>query len=203
MSGIELVNKVRQELSNYENTPFLCITANVFHDKRYECFDGFILKPFTEQDLFYKIVIALGLEVIVTAPKIEPVDKVSSENTGEVASLSDLEKFADGDKDMIRNMVEDLISNNRLHMLQMNNALAANDRDRLAAIAHKMTPSFAHVKAWQVTDLLNKLEYEQNSFTQPEIKGIVKQLNQASSEVFTWLEAQGDVKEATKVQVNN
>ncbi|MFW5700906.1 MAG: response regulator, partial [Cyclobacteriaceae bacterium] len=189
MSGIELIKKTRQELSGYHDVPFLCITANVFQDERHELFDNFVLKPFSEQDLFYKIARALKLEVqfaqAVSKDKNEVDETANSEDT---VSLCDLEKFADGDWEMVKSMTQDLISNNRLHMLQINNALADKDRQRISAVAHKMQPSFAHVNAVHVVNLLLKLEHEEKTMSTAELKTTVKQLNEATSEVFTWLE---------------
>ncbi len=190
ISGIELVKKVKSELQNYSDVPFLCITANVFHDASYECFDGFVLKPFTEQALFNKIAQALQLSVA-----IEPEEDVDLENDrettedSETVSLQDLEKFADGDWDMVKSMTTDLISNNRLNMLQMNNALDEENKQRVTALAHKMQPSFAHVKANNVLASLKQLEYEIDSLSWEQIAAKIQLLNQMTSKVFNILEA--------------
>lgn len=205
MSGIELVNKIREDLPEYTDVPILCITANVFHDKKNQVFDGYILKPFTEQDLYLKMAGALKLEIeMQNNPVLKEISEGNGhEISGESVSLYELQKFADGDWDMVRSMVEDLISNNRLHMLQMNNALAANDYSRVAAIAHKMQPSFAHVNAGQVLTILQMLEQKEKEHDQQQIKIMVKQLNHATSEVFTFLESRVAKMENDGAQVNN
>ena len=189
ISGIELVKKAKSELQNYENVPFLCITANVFHDASYECFDGFVLKPFTEQALFSNIAQALNLNTTLMPDEYLVAESdVDSPDDCDTVSLQDIEKFADGDWDMVKSMTADLISNNRLNMLQMNNALDNKDKQQVASLAHKMQPSFAHVKASNVLAVLRQLEYENDSLTWEQIEAKIQLLNQMTSSVFNILE---------------
>ena len=187
LSGIDLVNKIKKDSLEYKDIPILAITANVT-GKTFPEFNDFILKPFEESNLYSKISKALNIEMQLID---KGVQEVSVNNNKSTISLKDIEVFADGDVDMVENMVTDLIQNCRKHLYQMNQAIQKKDMLLVADLAHKMQPSFGHIKANEIVRILKLIEdHNKNNLSIKKISSLVSEINEQSREIFICIEEQ-------------
>jgi signal transduction histidine kinase/CheY-like chemotaxis protein len=194
-SGLELVEEIRKAGPN-KSTPILAITANVMKedvDQYLEAgFDDIVLKPFREKELYHKIINVWKLDPQLAK---ETVHKVVEESENEqsndhaIYDLFDIERFTDGDAKAMVTILRGLIDNNRSNIFQMHEYCATRKWTELGKVAHKMMPSFNHLKAYSVVSALRKIEEVANKRQERnQIPPLVEHVKATSKEIFAALE---------------
>ena len=194
-SGMELVDETRKDTLN-KNTPILAITANVMKqdiDSYLKAgFDDFVLKPFKEKELFQKISHAWKIKLSVEdkEDQEEQVNDSPLENKEKATfSLFDIERFAEGDPKAMMAILRGLIDNNRMNIFQMHEFAAGKKWVELGKVAHKMLPSYNHLKAFSVVSALRKIEdiiNRKKGYNQ--ITPLLEHIKTVSKDIFAALE---------------
>lgn len=181
-SGLELVEEARKEGKNTD-TPIVAITANVMKqdiDQYLKAgFDDYVIKPFREKDLYQKIVKALHMKPQEGVfEKSAPLEE--KEGSSARFNLFEIERFADNDPQSISVMLRGLIDNNRLNIYHLHEYAANKKWAEAARVAHKMAPSFNHLKAFGVAAALRRIE--EFAKTEKEANQITRQVSYIKSE---------------------
>lgn len=195
LSGIQLVKEIRKKENNNRQVPVIAITANVIQKDLNAYlktgFNGYVLKPFKEIDLYQEIVSVMQLDtdgMELLAEQIVPENKDVDPDIFRGFDLSDIEAFADGDKNAVASMLSGLIENNRISLYQLNQNLNHRNWQQIGAVAHKMLPSFNHLKAVEVVEKLKKIETLVRQKEYAAIPGLVEQVKQETRNIFEQLE---------------
>jgi signal transduction histidine kinase/DNA-binding NarL/FixJ family response regulator len=194
INGMEVAQQIRENYKDKEHkTVILAVTANVLEKdlKRYvECgIDGYLLKPYREEDLFDIIVRNLYGKDLYNGSHSKYVPAINGIAAGDQKGydLSDLRKAMAGNKSHINNMLNKFISNAEKNIKLINIYLEKKQWDDLGETAHKMIPSFRHLNINHIVEILEAIEkltlYEKN------YTGIGKKVKRLTIETFSIIEA--------------
>lgn len=161
VSGIDVARYLRKDLNN-QSTRIIAVTAAVMsHElKTYQQagINDFLIKPFKEINLFNKICEMLHVELpeqkLVKKKKSLP--SFSSENLP--YDLSELKSIADGKQQFINNMLTTFIENSRQAVAEMEHLLKEKKYSQLGETAHKILPSYRHLKVRKIVPLLTQIK---------------------------------------------
>lgn len=149
ISGVELSRMIRALPDTKKQTiPIIALTANVMENdlERYQKagINDFVLKPFREEELFNKI------------RAILPTASLKSPET--LYRLDDFEKFAAGDSQALKPMLETFHARLSQNMNDLLYHSKNQEYKTVAELAHKMISSFGHLHAMEPVQKLRLLE---------------------------------------------
>jgi signal transduction histidine kinase/DNA-binding response OmpR family regulator len=148
-----------------KNVPILALTANILSNEedffKNTAITGFLLKPFTEQELHQKLAEALPIvpitpvEVTITPVVAAPEQQQPS---GQLYDLSEMRLFTGTDDNTLAAVLEVLLADQQQNLEELVSAAAQGEWEKAANVAHKMLTAFKHLKANTITPDLLKLE---------------------------------------------
>lgn len=157
-SGPEAAKKIRALLSNKNSIPIIAVTAAVSEeDKReYESamIDGFLSKPFSEQELLVEISKVLkhgAVEKIVS-------DWKENESAEGSISFNSLKEISNGDLVFYKEMLITFLNSTMSGIQEMEEELKKENWTLLADLAHRLASPCRHLCALELHRLLKKME---------------------------------------------
>jgi len=186
MGGVPVTQQIRSGQSDNINTKIIALTANVVKGdiKEYlqSGMDDYIIKPYTEEELFNKIGNVIGVSIekdrTVGANLVKTDEK--DVDTSLHIDLSDLNKAMRGNKMMINKMLQSFIDNTNGGVDELKAALVNNDWDAIRETAHRLVSSFRYFKIEAASGLLKAIEENVVNTNYTEIP---KQLNSLFKQV--------------------
>lgn len=155
MNGIEAAGFI---LENNPNTVIVAVSA-VNSEAEIELFNAagmrnFLLKPFSELELFTKITSVLKIDV----------EKKSSADF----QLTDLERMAGGDNEFLKEMIRIFIRSSQSGISTIRQELNRNNLEAISEAAHKLAAPCKHIGAGDLYDQIKKLEKNAGNRELPE-----------------------------------
>lgn len=148
VSGVEVL-KMLKENPFYKELPVLAMTANVFveeQDKLFSSgFSALILKPFSETIIMNKINSLLQISLLNQQENNEQVKPVNL-SSKDPYNLTDIEKFCMGDKELLQEVMIDIIKQTQKDIVSMEKALSNNDYDKIREITHQLSSRLGQIK---------------------------------------------------------
>lgn len=182
-SGFDVAKAIRN-FPEHQKLPLLAMTANVFIEEKErlfnEGFDELILKPFQEE----KLISTLGK---IFPERLESKVQVVEvrEDSNELFSLSDLDKFCMGDQELLADIIRDLIRETESDLQKITRA-RLNDRwSEILEICHQLGSRLGQIKS-QAGPIARKIE---NSLKLNNHQGIQESINQLDNETRKTLAA--------------
>lgn len=170
-TGVELNHELRPRIE--EDVKIYAFTAQALPEEREKIisqgFDGLLLKPFKETDLLH----LLGLR----KTNEEPL-KIKNRNDLRDFDFSNLKKLTYNDSNQVTKILNIFIKDTGKDLINLRNALQANEREQLALICHKLAGRTSQIGGQKIAIKLRKLEIDirNNEFDILEIQGIIDQL---------------------------
>ncbi|MGQ7869617.1 ATP-binding protein [Sunxiuqinia sp. sy24] len=163
MNGVEVVSEIKKSDQNPNyRTKVLAVTANVLKSdiKLYMShgFDGYVLKPFKERELYNKICNVLQLTQSSAQPDQSAVLERSSGSSVDEFSLENLWITSNGDDAFFNKMIDTFVSNTRSFIAGFEDDLNHEDWNSLGEKAHRAIPSFKFFGLNMLVEQLEKLE---------------------------------------------
>lgn len=160
MSGLELVENVRKIYPKSASDPLRIIAlSGISYMNEQELvklgFDAMISKPVSTEKLLGKI------------------HSILKQDKG-AYDLGDLIKFASGDTELERELIDTFISESVQNITQLKLAFEQQDSESLRGIAHKMKSGFKMIHADRIADILFGIE--KDKYQSKELQGIVDDL---------------------------
>ena len=165
MDGIETAQHIRK---TYYQTNHMCyilaVTANVVEKdlKRYLAsgIDGYLLKPFTEKEMFDTIVRFLFSHATsdTDISKFTPRETEKEKKAGTDYDLADLIAATGSNHDFFNKMINTFISNTNSSLHSVKVFLDNEKWDELGETAHRMIPSYRHLRINKLANLLEDIE---------------------------------------------
>jgi len=161
LDGYKTAKTIRQDFNqSAKKLPIFAITA-ISQEKEKRKFDGleindFLVKPVSEENLA-NVLIDSG-HITATPGKIN--GKGESTKESRVLDLSGLKQMAGNDKNFIVNMLDELTEMSEKEFDHMESAIAKEDWQQIADIAHKMASPYRHTSSAAMHKTLKKIEYE-------------------------------------------
>ncbi|WP_163708141.1 PAS domain-containing sensor histidine kinase [Mangrovibacterium lignilyticum] len=161
-TGLEIIHALRSsgEQVNYK-TPTLAVTANALQSDLAKYlkagFDDYLIKPYKEIDLYYKLCNALGVESKHDTPSLE-VQSAAKVIGNPVFDISELEQTANGDQEFVSMMIQNFVNNTEVLLTRLEEDTANQNFDGVGEAAHKALSSFRFFKLNSLVDRLERLE---------------------------------------------
>ena len=178
MDGFSLLENIRKN----ENTRMLPVIAlsgrtDVLPEEYLrKGFSGSLLKPYSPQELIS--IIEKALKVSIQKRENLLTEKL---NGREGFSLEEVNLFAGGDKKALDKIIKAFIESSRTNLQQLREAQVNKDKEKMAAIAHKMLPMVRQLKAASIVARLERFE-------DPEVRNSLEELQEISQELNQLLE---------------
>lgn len=161
--GFELMRRLQADTdSMVRNVPVVAVSARSDMDKEMLSKYGFaamLAKPFSQRELCEVLATVTrreASEVVVTNTTL-PV--VSSEGEASGYRFESLTAFAAGDEAACRNILATCREELQQQIVEMKDALATDNVEQLARVAHKWVPLFTMLGVQQHLPLLRKIEH--------------------------------------------
>jgi hypothetical protein len=158
MSGFDLVTKIKENSSAQNNPMVIALTANSTVDdiKFYHeaGFDGVLIKPFDELDLYNSIAPYTNQEQIKNPEK----EKNLENQVPKDYDISDIYRFAGGDKESAKVIIQSFIDNSNINLEILNQLVREGDWRGVGEVSHRMKSAFRQLKVQSLGDALQSLE---------------------------------------------
>ncbi|UII32912.1 ATP-binding protein [Fulvivirga ulvae] len=160
MSGLEVTKQIRKfESKHNKHTPIVALTAAASKEEAENCIrhgmNGYLLKPFTQNNLFLKITETLGIDT-----EEAPLEESPAGNPADVINLEDLNELSNGNPAFVVNMLNIFIKNFDVDLVDLQNALEIKDWNKLRGKSHKMIPPCRHLGFNTLMTDLKEIENE-------------------------------------------
>ncbi len=169
MSGKTVARNIRK---HDKNVPILALTANILSNEedffKNTAISGYLLKPFTEEELHQKLATALPFTAAVpdsippqeTALKATPTQALppSPAKPGKLYDLSEMRLFIGPDNEVLADILEVLVADQLQNLQELQAAAKQSEWDKVGNVAHKMLTTFKHLHAHTITPGLLELE---------------------------------------------
>lgn len=184
INGFELLQLLRaSNIPQAQTIPVIAVTARSDMQREEFISHGFagcLYKPFAMRELLDELA-HLGRPLSVSQPAEElPVAKQADDDTPDFSALT---AFSGDEPEAARSILDSFVSETRLNLDRLRNALAENDTDELSAVAHKMIPLFTLIGAAQTVRWLRQLEAAQGEVLDEELKSVVLKVLEKAEKV--------------------
>ncbi|HDP75632.1 MAG TPA: response regulator [Bacteroidales bacterium] len=153
VSGYEVVQLI--ENAGY-SIPVFAITANDMVDNPEHFsnlgFSGYLIKPFTENDLLRLLSPVIGVktkELTLKKGKTDGSDKFD---------IDELYRFTGGNKKAVKLILESLLENTRKNIEELNQHVKSRNLVKASAVAHKMKSAFNQFRVYDIAGILQRIE---------------------------------------------
>ena len=163
-SGAKLCRDIKSE-QKYEHIKIIASTANLIDTSKNELFkDGFddiIFKPTEEADLINVLSQALEIKSNGYKSDVNKFD-VSGTSTNKEGqdNLGDLEKFALGDKELLKELIEQFIADTEKDSELLRQALIKSQKDLIKDVLHRLSSRLAQVGAVSISQDVRNIEID-------------------------------------------
>ncbi|MDT8394022.1 MAG: ATP-binding protein [Bacteroidales bacterium] len=182
MDGLEVSRHLRRIYEEREGQyRLIAVTANAIK-RDIEGYlkagmHGILLKPFRELDLFDAILRYL-LDDTEPAGDYYAKQFAGGDSTDEnilTYDLSDLREASRNNRTFINKMIDTFITNASQNLIMMNHELESKDWNGVGELAHKMLPSYRHLRIYKLVNLLEHIE--EHTLRKKQHKGIKGKVN--------------------------
>jgi len=158
LSGFDLVKAIKEHPTIVPTPVVIALTANSTIDNPsfyYDAgFDGVLIKPFDEIDL-YNI-----LAPRVNGNNFKAISKLSGlhDEDGGDYNLSDIIRFAGNNKDSVKAILQSFIDNSNANLNELKLHYTNKNHIMVSEVAHRMKSAYRQLKAFKLADTLEVLE---------------------------------------------
>jgi CheY-like chemotaxis protein/HPt (histidine-containing phosphotransfer) domain-containing protein len=185
MDGFLFIEKLKNaNYSTYKSQPIIALTGRADLDYSVFIEAGFttvIKKPYSPKVL---------LETIQHILENNDIPAIKINDTPEIKvlklySTEPLKQFIGQDKEALHDILKQFIKSSEENMGYLENAISNKNTTEINSIAHRMAPMFRQIEAYQIDEILKKLE--KNNFENSELENIFGSLTEKTNELFTAL----------------
>jgi CheY-like chemotaxis protein/HPt (histidine-containing phosphotransfer) domain-containing protein len=159
VNGFEATETIRKQGSKI---PIIALTANAIKGENDKCFvsgmNDYVPKPFKEEDLLKVIAKWLDTEIITTTQIVETNHAMSNTNDELLYDLTNLNTISGGNEVFIKKMLAIFCEQTPQMMQEMQQAFAANDLEKMGALAHKIKPSIDNLAINSLKQVVRDIE---------------------------------------------
>jgi len=195
VSGIDVANYIRKELQD-QKTKIIAVTASFLKTGagKYKQvgIDDYIIKPYKEAVLINKMHNLLGY--VDDSVKALSVNKIPDQDTGNtLCDYTELQSISNNDVSFYRKMLNTFIHNTKENINNLNKHLGNKNWTEVGETAHKMLPSFRHLKVKSAVQYLIDIESKTiDSADYEAVPGLVNIVTLISNDLISILEKELD-----------
>ncbi|QKG80875.1 ATP-binding protein [Tenuifilum thalassicum] len=154
ISGYDVVSQLEE---NGVKVPVIGITANdtIDNPEHFSTygFSGYLIKPFTEDDL----VRVLG--PIVGYSRSKRRTSTTPKKVANTFDLDELYRFTGGNKESVRLILNSFLENTQKNMGDLAQLIKNRELTKASNVAHKMKSAFNQFKIYDIASILQKIEH--------------------------------------------
>ena len=164
MNGMEVIQEIRKNTTSPNHkTKALAVTANVLKSDlkiyMHHGFNGYVLKPFKERELYNKICNVLQLISGHVGQEDAPISDPAKSVKNQAFDTENLWLTSNGDREFFNKMIDTFVRNSNNLKSDFIMALKNENWSDLGEKAHRAIPSF---KFFGLSDLVEQLENIEN-----------------------------------------
>jgi signal transduction histidine kinase/CheY-like chemotaxis protein len=166
IDGFEFVKKLQQ--SNYNNQPIIAITGMTDLDNKVYKKAGFISvvrKPYSPKKLIEILHDVVNNIQIPNEILVETTD----EEFRNGYSLQSLQSFFPNQNEALQEVLSTFILSTNSSLVDLKIAISNHNTDEINQISHRMNPMFKQIQAKEISDLLENLEFNNNTVSDNDI----------------------------------
>lgn len=184
VDGFAFVNQFRT-IQGKQHLPVIALSGESGKKKEFYInagFDDYLLKPYDTNKLLSLMARYLQIDL----EKVSSLENegFSSVNNTSLFDLQDLQVFTDSDPAALLSILQTLLKDMTTNLARLNEAKIELDREKIAFVAHKMLPMLRQIKANETIMPLQKLERQNNIYSDDKIGQLVDQATIKSREVI-------------------
>jgi PAS domain S-box-containing protein len=164
LDGLQTTWMIRNKLEM--DIPIVALTANAVKGEAEKCLqagmNGFVSKPFRQEDLLCTIVQVLHQTWTSAYPQEETTETGTS--AGQLTDLSLLYRNTNNDQQFMHKMLQLVIKETERKVNEIERLLTEKDAENVRHVVHSMKPSIDHVAASSVRELLREVESGMESY---------------------------------------
>ncbi|WP_347157506.1 ATP-binding protein [Pontibacter chitinilyticus] len=205
MSGKEVARAIRKLDAQ---VPIMALTANIMSNEKdffqHTPVTAFLLKPYTEQELYARLVELLPANIpafepapLLAAPEAPVQASAAATAAPTLYSLAEIQQFTGTDTEILVSVLEVMLEDQEQNLQQLQEARQQEDWEAAASIAHKMLTAFKHLQAHTVIPCLEILEQGlRQDMTGGQQQETAEQAHQKATEVLRALAREMDALRA-------
>ena len=192
MDGIEATEYIRSKIS--KTLPIIALTAYALKgdDKKFidAGMNDYLSKPFEENQLL-EITIKWIQKTEIVEPKNE---KSVTKDTFEIKrplntplfDLTKIQTIAKGNKEFINKMIDLFINITPVSIIDMKNAYAENDFEKLRKLAHRIKPSVDNLEISSIKEDIREIELNAENYkTSEQLESLILKVEKVMTEVVS------------------
>ncbi|MES2588883.1 MAG: ATP-binding protein [Bacteroidota bacterium] len=189
MNGVE-ASKVMRNSSNLDKRkiPIIALTADNSENVQNQAamFDGILIKPFHEADLFNIMQkFNNSNEIFLNSTETNSEKTVIQQKY----NLQALRDISNGNNDFFTDMIETFIRTTKSGLFELEECVKQNDLKTIKKIAHRIISPCKHIGAKDLSEMLAKIEhYDETLMNLEDIKKIVSTIRIEADEIIERLE---------------
>lgn len=193
MNGIELTRSIRTLPDTRRSAvPIIAFTANALKGdlEKYLLagINGFLLKPFKENEVFDKINQVLSLTVTPLSDGIQ-IDTAEQRDPTAIFDLSGIRKFAGDNPETVAMIIRSFVQQSQEDMATLESYAQKHDWQAAAEMAHKMLTSYGHFGVHNAMESLLLLDKQRSgNIDQKASAEAVKQIRKILNDLIPVLE---------------
>lgn len=179
INGFDLLSLLRaSNIAQARTIPIIAVTArsDMKHDEFVSHgFSGCLHKPFTVAELL--------AELAQEAPTEQEGQPYEPTQPG-TYNFAALTAFTDGDPEASQTIIESFVTETRLNLERLEQALNKKDMQDIAAVTHKMIPLFVLLEAKELVTILRELESSADSPFSTETANKIRMVLMQTNEIL-------------------
>lgn len=183
--GFEFIKELQKKKNTYNNQPLIAVTGRVDLTEDIYINAGFtavLKKPFTPNILLQTLDAILNK----TTLPVQENEVQKSKNPEELFSLDSLNLFLKDDKEAIKTVLESFITSTNSNLFILENSIQTLEHEKIKQVAHKMTPMFKQIQAFEIAVILNSLELQDHN--EAELASLFSNLKSKIAALFIEIE---------------
>ncbi|MBF7091145.1 response regulator [Flavobacterium sp. ALJ2] len=165
IDGFQFLEKLKANTySQYQNQPIIALTGRDDLDFKVYIDAGFttvVKKPYSPKTLLKTVV-----SLFDSSYKIEPEDsEINNLNLEKGYSLDSLKSFLTNDKEALQEVLKTFITSTKENLVVLEKSSNNKETAEISAIAHRMSPMFKQINAFEISKTLDDLELNKYSDT--------------------------------------
>ncbi|HPQ33717.1 MAG TPA: ATP-binding protein [Tenuifilaceae bacterium] len=158
ISGFDLVKAIREHFQDTEQPHVIALTANNINDNpefyKEFGFDGVLIKPFYEIQLYNQIAPFVNQETM----EFTPPEVAENEENKTPFDLTDIHKFSGGDSESARLILKTFMDNASSNLSNLVEFAERNDWQKVKETSHRMKSGFKQFKIYSIAETLESIE---------------------------------------------
>jgi len=193
ISGFQVADYIRNQAGDQE-VRIIAVTADIVQEDEQMLarnqMDAVLIKPYKEINLYNRICQVLGVDTKIILKESLELTTLGNEKDIDV-DLSELKAVTKGNNAFFNEMIDTFIENSQQGMEQFRQALEKENWEEIGEVAHRLIPSYKHLKINAVVSDLVDVKGQARGVTETKlIKSLIDAIEETTLALIDYLKGQ-------------